>query len=128
MAYRTIGVSVARSDGPEKVTGTAIYTADLQLPNMAHGKLIRSPHAHARIRSIDVSEAMKTPGVFAVATSDGLRIEATGPAVRELDRGWWCPEPRLATIARWRQAQPPHVIVVADRTGACHGSFANADR
>jgi CO/xanthine dehydrogenase Mo-binding subunit len=68
--YQVLGRRPVRHDGADKVTGKAIYTADLQLPNMAHGKLIRSPHAHARIKSVEVSEALKTPGVFAVATAD----------------------------------------------------------
>ena len=57
-----------RHDGADKVTGRAIYAADVQLPGMAHGKFVRSPHAHARIKSIDASEALKLPGVFAVVT------------------------------------------------------------
>src|SRR5690242_14212878 len=68
--YEVLGRRPVRHDGADKVTGKAIYTADVQLPNMAHGKLIRSPHAHARIKSIDVEEALKTPGVFAVATAE----------------------------------------------------------
>src|SRR4051812_15139736 len=68
--YRVLGRRPVRHDGTDKVTGKATYTADLQFPNMAHGKLVRSPHAHAKITSIDVSEALKMPGVFAVATAD----------------------------------------------------------
>ena len=68
--YQVLGRRPIRHDGADKVTGKAIYTADVQLPNMAYGKIVRSPHAHARIKSIDVSEALKVPGVFAVATSD----------------------------------------------------------
>src|SRR4051812_31163592 len=68
--YNVLGRRPVRHDGADKVTGKAIYTADLQLPNMAHGKLVRSPHAHAIIKSIDVSEALKSPGVFAVATAE----------------------------------------------------------
>src|SRR6185437_13553281 len=64
--YQVLGRRPIRHDGADKVTGKAIYTADVQLPNMAHGTIVRSPHAHARIRSIDASEAMKIPGVFAV--------------------------------------------------------------
>src|SRR6185369_6641303 len=69
-SYSVLGQRPVRHDGADKVTGKAVYAADVQLPNMAHGKLIRSPHAHARIKSIDVSEALKTPGVFAVATAE----------------------------------------------------------
>src|SRR3954465_15344716 len=69
-SYTVLGGRPVRHDGADKVTGKAIYTADVQLPNMAHGKIVRSPHAHARITSIDVSEALKIPGVFAVVTAD----------------------------------------------------------
>jgi xanthine dehydrogenase molybdenum-binding subunit len=68
--YQVIGKRPVRHDGADKVTGKAIYTADVQLPNMAHGKIVRSPHAHARIKSIDVSQALAVPGVLAVVTHD----------------------------------------------------------
>ena len=66
--YKVIGTRPVRHDGADKVTGKAIYTADVQFPNLAHGRYVRSPHAHARIKSIDVSEALKVPGVLAVVT------------------------------------------------------------
>src|SRR2546430_14194880 len=68
--YSVLGQRPVRHDGADKVTGKAIYTADLALPNMAHGKIVRSPHAHARIKRIDASEALKMPGVLAVVTHD----------------------------------------------------------
>ncbi|MFO0891356.1 MAG: xanthine dehydrogenase family protein molybdopterin-binding subunit [Isosphaeraceae bacterium] len=67
--YRVLGRRPVRHDGADKVTGKAIYAADVQLPNMVHGKMVRSPHAHAMIRSVDATEALKLPGVFAVVTS-----------------------------------------------------------
>jgi CO/xanthine dehydrogenase Mo-binding subunit len=67
--YRVLGQRPIRHDGADKVTGKALYAADLALPNLAHGKIVRSPHAHARIKSIDVTEALKIPGVLAVATA-----------------------------------------------------------
>ena len=67
--YSVLGKRPVRHDGADKVTGKAIYTGDVQFPNMAHGKMLRSPHAHAKILSIDTSEALKVPGVFAVVTS-----------------------------------------------------------
>src|SRR4051795_12292548 len=68
--YKVLGRRPVRHDGADKVTGKAIYTGDVQLPYLAHAKMVRSPHAHARIRSIDASEALTMPGVFAVVTSD----------------------------------------------------------
>lgn len=70
--YRVIGTRPVRPDGVDKVTGRAIYGADVVLPRMAHGKILRSPHAHARVRSIDTSKAEALPGVLAVMTSRDL--------------------------------------------------------
>ena len=70
--FKVIGTRPIRHDGADKVTGKAIYTADLQLTGLAHGKFVRSPHAHARIKSIDTSRAEKLPGVLAVVTSSDM--------------------------------------------------------
>ena len=66
--YSVIGTRVRRVDGPEKVTGSAKYTFDIVLPGMLYGKILRSPHPHARILSIDTSQAEKLVGVKAVVT------------------------------------------------------------
>ncbi len=67
--YSIIGQPVpARVDGTGKVTGVTRYADDLFLPRMLYGKLLRSPHPHARILSIDISKAAALPGVFAVIT------------------------------------------------------------
>ena len=63
-----IGTSVARRDLPQKLTGEAKYTSDIYLPEMLIGKVVRSPHPHARIVSIDTSAAESLPGVHAVLT------------------------------------------------------------
>ena len=65
----TIGRPIARVDGRERTTGEARYPADLNLPGMLHAKMLRSPHAHARIRSIDTSQAAALDGVRAVVTA-----------------------------------------------------------
>jgi CO/xanthine dehydrogenase Mo-binding subunit len=67
--YKVIGTRPIRPDGVEKVTGRAQYGADIHLPGLIQGRILRSPHAHARIVSIDTSEAEKHPGVFAVLTA-----------------------------------------------------------
>ena len=64
-----IGTRPVRPDGVEKVTGRANFGADRALPGMLYGKVVRSPHAHARIRGIDVSAAEAMPGVLAVITA-----------------------------------------------------------
>ncbi len=70
--YKVLGTRPVRHDGVDKVTGRAVYGSDFQLPGLVHGKILRSPHAHARIVSIDTSEAERHPGVLAVATAANL--------------------------------------------------------
>ena len=72
--YRVIGTRPVRHDGVDKVTGAARYGADISLPGMLHAKILRSPHAHARIRSIDASKAEALPGVVAVLTAADFPI------------------------------------------------------
>ena len=67
-SHIAVGKSLQRIDGVDKVTGSAKYAADIKLENMLHAKLLRSPHAHARVTHIDTSAAEKLPGVRAVAT------------------------------------------------------------
>ena len=69
-ATRWIGTRPVRPDGVDKVTGRARFGADAHLPNMLVGKVLRSPHAHARLKSINVSRALALPGVKAVVTRD----------------------------------------------------------
>ena len=67
--YTVIGTRPIRHDGADKVTGRALYGADLQLARMVHGAVLRSPHAHARILRLDTTKAAAHPGVFAVVTA-----------------------------------------------------------
>jgi CO/xanthine dehydrogenase Mo-binding subunit len=66
---RVIGTSPIRPDGLDKVTGRAIFADDIRLPGMLHGKVLRSPHAHANIKSIDLRKAAALPGVHAVISA-----------------------------------------------------------
>lgn len=68
MDFAVIGKSVNKIDGIPKAKGTAKYIADMKFPNMLHGKILRSPYAHAKVVSIDVSKAVALPGVRAVLT------------------------------------------------------------
>ena len=70
--YKVVGTRPIRHDGTDKVTGRAQYSADIQLPGLLHGKILRSPHPHARIKSIDTSRALAMAGVRAVVTSAEL--------------------------------------------------------
>ncbi len=67
--FNVVGSRPIRHDGNDKVTGRARYSADMTLPRLLHGKILRSPHAHARIISIDPGRALALPGVKAVVTS-----------------------------------------------------------
>ena len=69
---KVVGTRPIRHDGVDKVTGRAIYGADVLMPDLLHGKVLRSPHPHARIRSIDTSRAEAIPGVKAVITGKDL--------------------------------------------------------
>ena len=70
--FKQVGTRPIRHDGLEKVTGRANFGADISLPGMPHGKVLRSPHAHARIRSIDVAPALALEGVKVAITSADL--------------------------------------------------------
>jgi 4-hydroxybenzoyl-CoA reductase alpha subunit len=72
--YQVIGRRARKTKAIGKATGEAQYTDDLVLPRMAHGKVLRSPHAHARIRSIDCTGALALDGVYAVVTGEDLPI------------------------------------------------------
>ncbi len=72
-AHHVVGRPEPRLDGEEKVTGKALYTVDIELPGMAHGKILRSPYAHARLLRVDASKAEQMPGVYGVITRDDQR-------------------------------------------------------
>ena len=67
--FNVVGTTPIRHDGTDKVTGRAQYGADIRLPGMLYAKILRSPHAHARIKSVDTSKAAAMPGVHAIVTS-----------------------------------------------------------
>lgn len=75
--FRVLGTRPVRPDGLDKVKGRALFSDDFYLPDMIHGRILRSPHAHARIKSIDTSAAEAFPGVRAVVTgADFPHIES----------------------------------------------------
>ena len=83
--YKVIGTRPVRPDGADKVTGRAKYGADVNLTGLLAGYILRSPHAHARIRSVDVSKAEAHPGVHAVVTNADLADP--GDRIAELGEG-----------------------------------------
>jgi CO/xanthine dehydrogenase Mo-binding subunit len=99
-----VGVSIPRPDGPEKVTGRVQYVADIQAKGLLHAKLLRSPHAHAKIISIDTSAAKALPGVRAVLTAKDIpHLKKKAPtrahAVLAIDRAVFMGQPVAAVAA-----------------------------
>ncbi|MDA0264250.1 MAG: xanthine dehydrogenase family protein molybdopterin-binding subunit [Chloroflexi bacterium] len=86
-SYETIGKPVGRAEGPAKVTGQAIYPADVNLPGILVGKCLRSPFPYAKIVSINqdsLAEARKVPGVHAVLTADDIPPHLVGRMLRDM--------------------------------------------
>lgn len=83
--YKVIGTRPVRHDGVDKVTGRAKYGADIRLTGMLYAAMLRSPHAHARLRRVDTSRAEQLPGVRAVVTSADLPEQ--GDRIVELGEG-----------------------------------------
>jgi len=78
--YKVVGTRPIRPDGTDKVTGRAKYGGDFQMDGLLYGKVLRSPHAHAKIKSIDVSKALAYPGVLAVITREDMPVAANKDA------------------------------------------------
>jgi CO/xanthine dehydrogenase Mo-binding subunit len=78
-----VGQNVPRRDFPEKLVGQARYSADLKLPGMLYGHILRSPHPHANIVSIDTSQAEQVPGVMAVITPFNVPRRAVAPIAQD---------------------------------------------
>jgi carbon-monoxide dehydrogenase large subunit len=93
------GKSIRRKEDPRLITGTAIYVDDIKMPGMHHACILRSPHAAARIRSINAQPALEHPGVVAVFT--GADMGSVGPV------------PCGASLPGLRI--PPHAVLAADR-------------
>ena len=99
-----VGVAIPRPDGPEKVTGQVQYVADIKPRGMLHAKLLRSPHAHARIVKVDTSRAKALPGVRAVLTARDIpELKRKAPtrahAVLAIDRVVFVGQPIAAVAA-----------------------------
>ena len=101
---RGVGLAIPRPDGPEKVTGQVQYVADIKPKGMLHAKLLRSPHAHARIVKIDTARARALPGVRAVLTARDIpELKRKAPtrahAVLAIDRVVFAGQPVAAVAA-----------------------------
>src|SRR5499427_10937468 len=76
--FKVVGTRPPRPDGIDKVTGKARFGADMYVPGMLYGFVLRSPHAHARIKSIDAARALALDGIKAVLTSSDLPDHTNG--------------------------------------------------
>src|SRR5437879_1773036 len=83
--FKVVGTRPLRHDATDKVTGRAVYGADVQLAGLLHGRVLRSPHAHARIGGIDTRKAAALPGVVAVVT--GRDMPDAGDRIADLGEG-----------------------------------------
>ena len=112
MAPTIVGQPVPRIDVLEKVTGDAVYSVDIQLPNMLYGTTARSPHPHARITHIDTSGAKTTPGVVAVVTGKDMPYRF-GPMIKD--------QPFLA-VEKTRYVGEPVAAVAAESAAIAHAA------
>ena len=99
MTLNVAGTSVVRRDLEVKLTGEARYTADLKLPGMLYGAILRSPHPHADVLSVDTSEALKLPGVRAVVTPFDAPAGRLAPDMAILDTRVRFVGDEVATVA-----------------------------
>ena len=77
-SFKVVGTRPTRPDGIEKVTGQAKFGADIYVAGMLHGVILRSPHAHARIKKIDISALKKDSSVKAIVTREDFASNLTG--------------------------------------------------
>src|SRR5436190_22043981 len=116
-AERYTGASIKRSEDPRILTGAGRYVDDIKLPGMLHAAFVRSPMAHARVLSVDVSAALALPGVVAVLTGAELEtMTVPGPDALMALMGWAGPTPEFTLLAtdKVRFAGDPVAVVIAE--------------
>ncbi len=111
MPFSAIGRSLPRVDGEEKVTGRTRFAADVEMRGLVHGRILLSPHAHARIRRLPTASALAVPGVVAVVTAADLPWGEAAPAQRGR-----C----LLARGEVRFAGEPVAVVLAESEAAAH--------
>ncbi|MEK7715389.1 MAG: xanthine dehydrogenase family protein molybdopterin-binding subunit, partial [candidate division NC10 bacterium] len=109
---RLFGKAIKRREDPRFITGRGTYVDDVKLPGMTYAAFVRSPHAHARITSVDASSAKKMPGVVAVYTGQDVQVGG-------LPCGWMLPGIKVPTRPALAQGKARYVgepvaIVIAD--------------
>src|ERR1044072_8999577 len=117
--YQVVGRAESRSDGDDRVSGKAIYAVDVKLPGMIHGKILRSPYAHARSARVDATQAENFPGVFAVITrADQARLRMFGAAYKDqtivaVDKVRYAGDP-VAAVAAVDEATAEQALTLID--------------
>src|SRR6185295_16849539 len=86
---KVVGTSVPRGEGSEKVSGRSVYAADVKLTGLLWAKILRSPHPHARIRSVDTTKAQQVPGVHAIITGADVKGYLIGKQIRDMPVLCW---------------------------------------
>jgi aerobic carbon-monoxide dehydrogenase large subunit len=115
-AERYTGASIKRSEDPRILTGAGRYVDDIKLPGMLHAAFVRSPLAHARVLSVDVSAARALPGVVAVLTGaelEAMTVPGPDPLMALIGGGGPTPEFTLLATDKVRFAGDPVAIVIA---------------
>ena len=113
MDFKVVGRPIGRVEGPEKVGGKTVYTADVQLPGMLWGKCLRSPYAHARIVRINLDKAQQVKGAMLILTGTDVPAHRVGLSlqdtpllaqgkVRFMEKKWPQQRQRIATRPKKR--------------------------
>jgi CO/xanthine dehydrogenase Mo-binding subunit len=115
--HRAVGKPTPRQDALDKITGRTRYAGDLNFPGLLHARLVLSPYAHARLLSIDISEAMHVPGVVAVYTAETLNMAHANSSSRSLaplahEEVYWCGHPVAIVLAETAEAAVDGVAMV----------------
>jgi len=110
-----VGKKIRRREDPRLITGTATYVDDIKMPGMHHACIVRSPHAAARIKGINVKPALGRPGVVAVFTGADVKDAGSVPCVANLPGLRVPPHPMLAQDRVYFVGHPVAVVVATDR-------------
>jgi carbon-monoxide dehydrogenase large subunit len=119
MGMEGIGASVVRKEDKRFITGKGRYVDDIKLVGMTHAQFIRSPHAHAKVKSIDASAALKMPGVLAVLNGKELVEDKVG----NLICGWaiTSKDGSPMKMGAWPALAPETVRFVGQAVARCRG-------
>jgi CO/xanthine dehydrogenase Mo-binding subunit len=122
MEIADIGKSVRRLDYESKVTGKAQYLADMTLPGMCYGKILRSPLPHAHIKRIDISQALRIPGVIAIITRDDVLQEGIEPYYGPVFK-----DQTIVAVEKVRHVGDPIAAVAALSVDAAEAAISSID-